>query len=173
VHLDAPFLDRNLGVALAAAEVLGGPVPAAALGRALESLDLAGRFQVIGGDPPFVLDAAHNPDGARALAEALAALIEAQPVVACLAILADKDAAGIVGALAPALSAAVCTEIPVSRPGAARGGAGRRIALPSWVRMDREARSELLQMMGLVAAVVAVVILVFFGLGYLFGRLFL
>jgi type IV secretory pathway VirB2 component (pilin) len=39
--------------------------------------------------------------------------------------------------------------------------------------MDRDARSELLQMMGLVAAVVAVVILVFFGLGYLFGRLFL
>lgn len=39
--------------------------------------------------------------------------------------------------------------------------------------MDREARSELLTMMGLVAAVVAVVILVFFALGYLFGRLFL
>jgi preprotein translocase subunit SecE len=39
--------------------------------------------------------------------------------------------------------------------------------------MDREARSELLQMMGLVAAIVAVVILVFFGLGYLFGNMFL
>jgi preprotein translocase subunit SecE len=39
--------------------------------------------------------------------------------------------------------------------------------------MDREARSELLAMMGLVAAVVAVVILVFFALGYLFGRAFL
>ena len=39
--------------------------------------------------------------------------------------------------------------------------------------MDREARSELLHMMGLVAVVVAIVILVFFGLGYLFGRLFL
>jgi preprotein translocase subunit SecE len=39
--------------------------------------------------------------------------------------------------------------------------------------MDREARSELLSMMGLVAAVVAVVILVFFGFGYIFGRLFL
>jgi hypothetical protein len=39
--------------------------------------------------------------------------------------------------------------------------------------MDREARSELLSMMGLVAAVVAIVILVFFGLGYLFGRMFL
>jgi preprotein translocase subunit SecE len=39
--------------------------------------------------------------------------------------------------------------------------------------MDREARSELLHMMRLVAAVVAIVILVFFGLGYMFGKLFL
>jgi preprotein translocase subunit SecE len=39
--------------------------------------------------------------------------------------------------------------------------------------IDREARSELLHMMGLVAAVVAIVILVFFALGYAFGRLFL
>jgi preprotein translocase subunit SecE len=39
--------------------------------------------------------------------------------------------------------------------------------------MDKEARSELLSMMGLVAAAVALVILVFFGIGYLFGRLFL
>jgi preprotein translocase subunit SecE len=39
--------------------------------------------------------------------------------------------------------------------------------------MDRETRSELLQMMALVAGVVAIVILVFFALGYLFGRLFL
>lgn len=39
--------------------------------------------------------------------------------------------------------------------------------------MDPEARSELLSMMGLVAAVVAAVILIFFALGYLFGRIFL
>ena len=39
--------------------------------------------------------------------------------------------------------------------------------------MNRSARSELLQMMGLVAAVVAIVILVFFALGYAFGLLFL
>ena len=35
--------------------------------------------------------------------------------------------------------------------------------------MDREAREELLTMMGLVALVVAVVILVFFAVGYVFG----
>jgi hypothetical protein len=37
----------------------------------------------------------------------------------------------------------------------------------------KSAGTELLSMMALVAAVVAAVILVFFGLGYLFGSLFL
>lgn len=41
-------------------------------------------------------------------------------------------------------------------------------------RMEtKSAGSELLLMMALVAAVVAAVILIFFGLGYLFGSLFL
>ncbi len=39
--------------------------------------------------------------------------------------------------------------------------------------MDKEARSELLRMMGLVAAGIAVWILIFFGAGYVFGRIFL
>jgi preprotein translocase subunit SecE len=38
---------------------------------------------------------------------------------------------------------------------------------------QKSAGSQLLSMMALVAAVVAAVILIFFGLGYLFGRLFL
>lgn len=39
--------------------------------------------------------------------------------------------------------------------------------------MDRQTGSELAGMLLLVAAIVALVILVFFGVGYLFGRLFL
>jgi hypothetical protein len=38
---------------------------------------------------------------------------------------------------------------------------------------DREDHPSFLTMIGLVALIVAVVILVFFGIGYLFGRLFL
>lgn len=38
---------------------------------------------------------------------------------------------------------------------------------------SKSAGTELLSMMALVAAVVAAVILIFFGLGYLFGSLFL
>jgi len=39
--------------------------------------------------------------------------------------------------------------------------------------VDRSAGAELFSMMALVAGVVAVVILLFFGIGYLFGSLFL
>jgi len=38
---------------------------------------------------------------------------------------------------------------------------------------DRDDQPSFLVMIGLVALIVAVVILVFFGIGYLFGRLFL
>jgi dihydrofolate synthase / folylpolyglutamate synthase len=112
----APYLRRNLAVAVAAAETfLGGSLGDDVLTRALEDLDLPGRFELVDGDPPVVRDAAHNPDGAAALAEALKAELGERTVVACLAVLGDKDAAGIVRALAPALSAAVVTEIPSER----------------------------------------------------------
>jgi dihydrofolate synthase/folylpolyglutamate synthase len=124
VDLPAPYLSRNLGVALAAAEVVAGPVGPGDVRDALSALELFGRFELVAGEPPLVLDAAHNPDGARALEEALEDLGDL-PVVACLAILADKDAPGIVAALAPALSAAVCTEIPAARlAGSGRPGMG-------------------------------------------------
>jgi len=38
---------------------------------------------------------------------------------------------------------------------------------------DRDDQPNFLTMVGLVALVVAIVILVFFGIGYLFGRVFL
>ena len=52
----------------------------------------------------------------RALAEALPEVAGGRRVVACLAVLADKDAEGMVAALAPALDRAVCTELPAATP---------------------------------------------------------
>jgi dihydrofolate synthase/folylpolyglutamate synthase len=74
-----------------------------------------GRLEKVADDPPTYIDAAHNPDGARALAEALPDLVS-RGVVAVLAILGDKDAAGMVEALAPAIDRAVCTELPADGP---------------------------------------------------------
>ena len=48
----------------------------------------------------MVLDAAHNPDGARALAAALEEAFAATTFVAVVGVLADKDAEGIISALA-------------------------------------------------------------------------
>ncbi len=120
----APYLRRNFAVALAAAEVMLGSLDLERVRGVAAELDLRGRMQVIAGDPPLVLDAAHNPAGAAALAEALPAIAAGRPVIGCLAVLADKDAAGLVGALAPALAAVVATEVPADvlasagRPGA-------------------------------------------------------
>ena len=55
--------------------------PSGSRGVAAE-LDLRGRMEVIDGDPPLVLDAAHNPAGAAALAEALPAIAGGRPVIA-------------------------------------------------------------------------------------------
>lgn len=120
----APYLRRNLAVAIAAAEgFLGAVLGDDDVETALQTLALPGRFELTDGDPPVVRDAAHNPDGARALAEALRKHAGDRPVVACLAVLADKDAAGIVEALAPVLQAVVVTEIPSARlEGAGRPG---------------------------------------------------
>ena len=62
---------RNFAVALAAAEAILGRLDPDAVREVAAGLELPGRVEVAGGDPPLVLDAAHNPDGARALAEAL------------------------------------------------------------------------------------------------------
>ncbi len=106
---------RNFAVATATAQVILGRLDPDLARGAADGLELPGRMQLLKGDPPLILDAAHNPDGARALAEALPEAVGEAPVVACLAVLADKDAAGVIAALAPRLEAVVCTELPAER----------------------------------------------------------
>jgi dihydrofolate synthase / folylpolyglutamate synthase len=107
----------NYALAQAAvSQVLGAVDPDAAVAFAKNfssrRFSIPGRAEVVPGDPPLIFDAAHNPDGARALFELLPELTEGREIVCCLAVLEDKDAAGIVGALAPAISHFVCTEVP-------------------------------------------------------------
>ena len=78
----APFARRNFAVALAAAEAVLGDLELERVREVAAAIELPGRAQAIAGDPPVILDAAHNPAGARALAEALPALAEGRPVTA-------------------------------------------------------------------------------------------
>ena len=120
-----------------------GPSP-----RSPRRSTLPGRAQVLAGEPPLVLDAAHNPEAARALAEALPAIAGGGPAIACLAVLADKDAAGMLAALAPRLAGAVCTEIPaelvarMARPGARPLPASELAAAATRAGLDRVAEER-------------------------------
>jgi dihydrofolate synthase/folylpolyglutamate synthase len=61
---------RNFAVATGAAEAIIGGLDADRVEAVAEGLELPGRVELLTGDPPLILDAAHNPDGACA-AEAL------------------------------------------------------------------------------------------------------
>jgi dihydrofolate synthase / folylpolyglutamate synthase len=109
------YARRNFAVAEAATAAVLGPLDADRVHDVATRLELPGRMQVLEGSPPLILDAAHNPAGAGALAEALPEAIAGAPVVACLALLADKDARGVVRELASRIELAVCTELPAER----------------------------------------------------------
>lgn len=119
------FQRRNFATAFAAAEAfLGQPLDRDLAEQVAATITVPGRLEPIAEHPSTYLDAAHNPAGAAALAESLPAVSGGRRVVACLAILADKDATAMIAALAPVLDRAVCTELPSQaleghgRPGA-------------------------------------------------------
>ena len=132
LRLRAPgeFQRRNFAIACTAAEAfLGRPLEAESVARVAATVTVPGRLEQIAEQPPTYLDAAHNPAGAVALAESLPAVSGGRRVVACLAVLADKDATAMVAALAPALDRAICTELPaIALVGHGRPGARSRPA---------------------------------------------
>ena len=111
------FQRANFAAAVAAAEALmGRALDAGAVRRAARELVLPGRLEVVAQHPLVVLDGAHNPSGARALAESLPNVVGDRPVTAVVSILDDKDAAGILSTLVPLSDGAVFTRS--SRQGA-------------------------------------------------------
>jgi dihydrofolate synthase/folylpolyglutamate synthase len=116
LHARGPFQRRNFALAQAAAEAFLGELDPERVADVAAAIEIPGRLERVADDPPTFLDAAHNPDGARALAEALPEVAGGRPVTAVLAILADKDARTMIEALAPSLSKVVCTDLPAPRP---------------------------------------------------------
>jgi dihydrofolate synthase/folylpolyglutamate synthase len=144
------FQRRNFALARAAAEAFHGQLEPELVAAVAAGVAVPGRLEQVATEPPTFLDAAHNVDAAAALAEALPEVAGGAPVTACLAMLADKDAAGAVAALAPALERVVCTEIPAEtlhsqgRPGAAAHPAAdlARICRAEGLESEAEPRLE-------------------------------
>jgi len=93
----------NAATALAVLDLLHArvPVSAGAVRDGLLAVSLPGRFQVLPGRPVTVLDVAHNPHAAHALADALADMGYFPETHAVLGMLADKDLGGVIAAMRP------------------------------------------------------------------------
>ena len=89
---------NNASTVLAALDALKErlPVSMAAVRRGLMEVELPGRFQVLPGKPLIILDVAHNPHAAHALAKTLASMPSFPKTFAVCAMLKDKDMAGVV-----------------------------------------------------------------------------
>jgi dihydrofolate synthase / folylpolyglutamate synthase len=105
------FQHANFGLAAAAAEAfLGRPVDERALRAAAAETVVSGRLEAVGERPLTLLDGAHNPSGAHALADSLAEVFGTRrPRVAVVGVLEDKDAAGMLETLLPHLDRVVFT----------------------------------------------------------------
>jgi len=102
---------NNAAVALAAVEVFAGvKLDTELVQDAFSKVSSPGRCEIVYKDPTVIIDAAHNPHGVSAIANTLNAEFDFELVVGVVAVLADKDVAGILKNLATTLDYLVITE---------------------------------------------------------------
>lgn len=95
---------ENAASALMALRLLQGAPRLDAVRSALARTRMPGRFEIIAGEVPVILDVAHNPHGARHLA----ARLRHEPrrrTLGVLGVLADKDGGAVAAALADLVEA--------------------------------------------------------------------
>ena len=104
---------QNAALALAAVEAFvggEGALDGEVVAAAFAEVTSPGRLEIIRRSPTIVLDAAHNPHGAAALAEALDDSFTFSPLIGVVGVMADKDAEGLLAELEPHLAHLVCTQ---------------------------------------------------------------
>jgi len=109
--------EHQIANAVVAARILGQlNVPAAAIADGLARVKWPGRLDVrrFADGREAILDAAHNPAGAAALASYLKTLAGDRPPLV-FAVMRDKDIDGMLRALAPQISAVVATRASTHR----------------------------------------------------------
>ncbi len=103
----------NAAQALAAVEAFLGlkAVDPEVVREAFAQVVFPGRMEVVRRGPTVVLDAAHNPHGARATAAALTEAFGFNPLVGVVAVMADKDARGLLEVFEEVMNEVVVTSV--------------------------------------------------------------
>jgi dihydrofolate synthase/folylpolyglutamate synthase len=107
---------QNAALALAAVEAfVGGRLDTEMVLEAFRGVTSPGRLEIVRRNPTVLLDAAHNPHGAAAVAAALDESFSFAPLVGVVAVMEDKDCEGLLAAFEPKLSHVVCTQNAAER----------------------------------------------------------
>lgn len=107
---------NNAAVALAAVEAFAGVQLDSELVRsAFSKVRSPGRCEVIHRDPTVIIDAAHNPHGAKAIANTINSEFDFETVIGVVAFLGDKDAAGILAELSQVVDYLVVSQSSSAR----------------------------------------------------------
>jgi dihydrofolate synthase/folylpolyglutamate synthase len=123
-HYDEIFLPlhgkhqaSNAAAALIAVEAFFGEqdLDIDAVRAGFANVTSPGRCEIIHRDPTIILDAAHNPHGAKAIAETIQSEFTFDDVTGIVALMADKDALGILQALEPVMNQVIVTTNSAAR----------------------------------------------------------
>jgi len=107
---------NNASVALAAVEAFAGvKIDQELVKDAFSKVKSPGRCEIVYKDPPVIIDAAHNPHGAAAIAKTISGEFDFEMVIAVVAVLADKDVAGILQELSKSVDYFIATQTGSNR----------------------------------------------------------
>ncbi len=98
------YQPKNASVAITAIELLrekGYKISDENIYNGLKNVSWAGRFEILGENPVFVLDGAHNPHGMKATVESLCEHFRDRKITFVVGAMADKDVKGMMSMLLP------------------------------------------------------------------------
>ncbi|MFF7142531.1 MULTISPECIES: bifunctional tetrahydrofolate synthase/dihydrofolate synthase [Streptomyces] len=115
--LHGAYQAHNAAVALAAVEAFfgvggqrPGPLDIDTVRKAFAAVSSPGRLEVVRRSPTVVLDAAHNPAGARATAEAVSEAFDFSRLIGVVGASGDKNVRGLLEAFEPIFAEVVITQ---------------------------------------------------------------
>ena len=111
--LYGPHQAANAAQALAAAEAFLGlkALHPDVVREGFAQVHVPGRLELVRRSPPVVLDAAHNPHGALAAAAGVTEAFAFTPLIGVVAVMADKDARGILEVFEEIMNHVVITRV--------------------------------------------------------------
>ncbi|GAA2099661.1 folylpolyglutamate synthase/dihydrofolate synthase family protein [Microlunatus panaciterrae] len=109
----------NAAVALAAVEAFLGmkALNPDVVREGFADVQIPARMEVVRSSPTVVLDAAHNPHGARAAAATITEAFDFNPLIGVVAVMGDKDAEGVLRTFEEVMNQVVVTQVASSTRG--------------------------------------------------------